>query len=245
MKLSGFTFIHNAIDNGLPVFEAVAQVQPFVDEMVVIDMGSTDRTGELLSKQGHKVIRKPWLPSRDLLNQYFSDHSLYCTGDIIIFFEGDEVFDTSLLNEVRRVIDTGVNNVAVYRLQVGQNFQRCRWYPISIHRVFPRGGGSYAAHPVLHPPMYEIQPEYGFVWDCSNCFRDNLENRRKTADQLWGQPRRLFVRNHFLDPVELSEDEERDMLNELHWTWKATPFAIPDILKQHLGKTKYEPMLPG
>ena len=78
MKLSGFTFIHNAITNGLPVFEAIKAVQPFVDEMVVVDMGSTDGTRELLRKTESIVHAMPWVPNRAYFNEVFLKHSEHC-----------------------------------------------------------------------------------------------------------------------------------------------------------------------
>lgn len=245
-KLSGFTFAHNPIANGLPLFEAVSQVRPFVDELVVVDMGSTDETGDLLKQTDSIIYTVPWTPSRDALNNVFANHVNYCSGDVVIFFEADEVYDTRLLHEIKsRVIFQGQKDLAVYRLQLGQNFQRCRWYPVSVHRVFPNGGGSYVTHPVNHPVIEVIPPEYGYLWDCSNCFRDNIANRRITANELWGTPRRLYVRDHFTEPVEVDEATEQQILNEPQWEWRATPFNIPDVLKRHLGKTKYEPVLPA
>lgn len=243
-KLSGFTFIHNAVSNGLPIFEAISQVRQFVDEMVVIDLGSTDETSYLLRQTDSVIYTIRWEPDRDFLNETFTNHPNWCSGDVIIFFEADEVYDTSLLHEINnRTISRGQTDLAVYRLQLGQNFQRCRWYPVDVHRVFPNGGGSYVTHPVKHPPMDVVPPDHGYLWDCSNNFRDCISHRRRTANELWGNPRRLFVREHFTEPVEVDEKTEQEILGEPHWLFRATPFNIPDVLKRHLGKTKYEPVL--
>ena len=242
IKISGFTFFHNAIANGLPVFEAIKAVQPFVDEMVVVNLGSTDATGDYLQRTGATIYDVPWNPSRNYLNHVFMNHVNYCSGDVIIFFEADEVYDESLLKKIWHEIKyNNLKDAAVYRLQLEQNFQRCRWYPISVHRVFPNGGGSYVTHPTNHPSMIEIPSEFGFIWDCSNCFRDNIAARRETQKELWGEPRRLFVREHFTQPAELTETEKKVLLQEPHWEWTATPFAIPNVLKPLVGKTKYEP----
>lgn len=245
IKISGFTFIHNAVSNGLPVFEAIKAVRPYCDEVIVVNTGSTDETEEYLRHQDVIVYDVPWNPSRDYLNDVFKNHVNYCSGDVILFFEGDEVWSDSLLTKVWHEIKyNDLTEAAVYRLQIGQNFQRCRWYPISVHRIFKNGsGGTYVAHPTSHPPMIEIPPEFGFVWDCSNCFRDNIANRRITARELWGEPRRLYVRDHFTQPVEVTEAEEKLILQESHWLWKSTPFAIPDVLKPLVGTTTYRPTI--
>lgn len=245
VKLSGFTFIHNAIANGLPIFEAIKAVQPFVDEMVVVDMGSTDGTRELLHKTGATIHAMPWIANRAYFNEIFLKHSEYCSGDVIIFFEADEVYDDKLLREIILHVELlDIKDIAVHRLQLEQNFQRCRWYPTTVHRVFPRGGGSYVQHPVKHPSnIFTIMMEYGLLWDVSNCFRDNIQARREDARQIWGQARRLYVREHFTQPVEVNEKEEAQILQEPHWEWTITPFNIPDVLKPLVGKTKYEPTI--
>lgn len=244
IRISGFTFIHNAIAGGLPVFEAIKAIFPYVDQLVVVNMGSTDATGDYLQRTGVTIYDVPWNPSRDYLNDVFKNSVNYCTGDVVIFFEADEVWSDSLLKKVcHEIKHNDLKDAAVYRLQLEQNLQRCRWYPKSIHRIFPNGGGTYVTHPTDHPPMIEIPPEFGFVWDCSNCFRDNIAARRETARELWGEPRRLFVRDHFTQPVEVTEDEEQALLQAPHWTWKVTPFAIPDVLKPLVGQTIYEPTI--
>ena len=50
MKVSGFTFVHNALAGGYPVAEAIAAVKPHVDEVVAVDMGSDDGTREVLDR---------------------------------------------------------------------------------------------------------------------------------------------------------------------------------------------------
>ncbi len=38
-----------------------------------------------------------------------------------------------------------------------------------------------------------------------------------------------------------TRSEVLQQLNEPHWTWKSTPFDIPDVLKPLVGMAKYEP----
>jgi len=240
MKISGFTFIHNSIAGGYPLFEAIEAVTPYVDEIVVVDMASTDGTRERLEKiPWVKVLPSPWgkearLAAWELRKQ--------CQGDVTIFFEADEVYDNKLVYNVRKEILRGNHNLAVYRLQLEQNFQRCKWYPIPVHRVFPTGQGSYHLHPVNCPEGVKVlPPEMGFMWDISGCFRDNQQQRKANQAILFGQPRHMAVPIHFTLPYELSENEEQAHLTDSLWTWKTTPFDIPMVLKLLVGMTKYEP----
>jgi hypothetical protein len=246
VRISGFTFCHNAIEGGYPVKEAVMAVHPFADEVVAVDMESTDGTRALLESLPCRVLDSEWgednwkLDRGDqVLVKAFRKH-LECAGDAIILFEADEVWDWTLLREAVRLVRAGVPDLAVHRLQLSQNFQRCQWYPHTVHRVFPKGGGSYEQNPVKHPAWVPVLgPEHGFVWDVSGCFRDCWAARRRNQGELWGGARALRVAQHFAEPNEYAD--EAAFLAEPQWEWGRSPFALPKCLERHVGKTRYEP----
>ncbi|MFY7899459.1 MAG: glycosyltransferase family 2 protein [Chitinophagaceae bacterium] len=56
MKISGFTFIKNAVSNDYPIIEAINSILPIVDEMIVLVGDCTDGTLELIkSIENNKV----------------------------------------------------------------------------------------------------------------------------------------------------------------------------------------------
>lgn len=237
--ISGFTFGYNLITGGYPFVEAIAAVFDYVDEIVAVDCQSTDGTKEVLQKVCHRVIDGPSWEGRDIQHRVF-DYHRNCTGDVIIMFEADEVYDDSLLSEILWAIENGFHDIAVYRLQVEQNFQRIREYPRPVHRVFPKGKGSYGEHPTLCPDYcHVLPPNAGYLWDCSANFRDNYFDR-KQQQTVWGEPRHLLVAKHFTEPNEISVEEELFRLNEPHWLFTETPLKIPKVLRSLLGKTRYE-----
>lgn len=245
MKISGFSFVHNAIAGGYPIKEAIAAVRPYVDEVVVVDMQSDDGTVTILDRLGARVINHSWvtkdLPGRSVLVSAFEQH-VECAGEAIVMFEADEVYGDELIKRAVNLIRHGViYDLAVYRLQLEQNFQRCRWYPTPVHRIFPKGGGSYLQHPTNCPEgITVIEPDYGYLWDCANCFRDNWFGRKRQQSELWGIPRSLMVPEHFTHEVDLMSSEvEAAKFNEPQWTWHRTPFDIPDVLRPLVGKTRY------
>lgn len=243
MKVSGFTFGHNLISGGLPFVEAITAVRGYVDEIVAVDIESTDGTKEVLTKLCEKVLTSSW-GGRDTTPNAFLKH-IECKGDIILFFEADEVYDDSLLKEIQWYMGRGFVNLAVWRLQLEQNFQRCRQYPTPVHRIFPKGGGTYHIHPTIWPDYVRSQietipSEFGYLWDCSNMFKENWLQRKQTQSEIWGPPRHLMVANHFTEPNEISEAEELARLGEPHWEYKSSPFKIPKILLPLVGQTKYE-----
>jgi len=240
MKISGFSFGHNLIESGYPIVESIWSILDWVDELVVVDMESTDGTKKLLEKLGAKVIDGKWgnKAGETLADAHRLNNS--CTGDIILHFEADEVWDENLIWEVSNLIEQGHQNLAVYRIQLEQNFQRCRWYPELVHRVFPRGSIIKEGHTTNKHNDAKIVPmEIGMVWDCTNCFRDNYLVGIKNKAELWNeQPTYRYTPIHFTHPIETKN--WMDILQGDHWEWTETPFKIPKILKPLVGKTKYE-----
>ena len=63
MKVSGFTFVKNAIKYGYPVVESIRSVLPIVDEMIVCLGDSEDETDKLIESIGSekiKIVRSVW-----------------------------------------------------------------------------------------------------------------------------------------------------------------------------------------
>jgi hypothetical protein len=57
MKVSGFTFIRNAIKNDYPIVEAITSVLPICDEFIVACGRSDDETLALIKSIGSDKIR--------------------------------------------------------------------------------------------------------------------------------------------------------------------------------------------
>jgi hypothetical protein len=63
MKISGFTFVKNAVKYGYPVVESIKSLLPVVDEMIVCLGDSEDETNKLIESIGSdkiKVIHSVW-----------------------------------------------------------------------------------------------------------------------------------------------------------------------------------------
>ncbi len=57
MKVSGFTFVKNAIKYGYPVVESIRSILPVVDEMIVLLGDSEDDTNNLIASIGSSKIK--------------------------------------------------------------------------------------------------------------------------------------------------------------------------------------------
>lgn len=66
MKISGFTFVKNAVKYGYPVVESISSILPLVDEMIVCLGDSEDETDALIASIGSgkiKLIHSVWDPA--------------------------------------------------------------------------------------------------------------------------------------------------------------------------------------
>lgn len=249
MEVSGFTFIHNGVEGGYPFVEAILAVYPFVDNVFVVDCESTDETRQVLEKLKEKlgivILNGFWGNEAGKTLRDAHAHHVLCSGDIVLHFEADEVYDHNLLCAIKAHIDGGLYDLSVYRLQLEQNFQRCRWYPELVHRVFPKHSKTWKEGHTTdrHGLATEIDTSHGYLWDITNCFRDNWLQRVKNQAELRGEkdPCRIMAGVHILHEPEITVKTIDYRLKERHWTWTNTPFSIPQILRPLVGEVKYNP----
>ena len=98
MKISGFTFVRNAIDLYYPVVESITSILPICDEFVVAAGDSTDGTTELLRSINDpklKIIETVWDPKRFVHGASNADQTnialAACSGDWAFYLQADEV----------------------------------------------------------------------------------------------------------------------------------------------------------
>jgi len=78
----------------------LAAVAPAVDEIVIVDTGSTDRTIEIAREHNATVIEKPWTGSfSDARNASFNA----ATGDWIVYLDADEVLVAEDVDRLRKL----------------------------------------------------------------------------------------------------------------------------------------------
>lgn len=98
MKVSGFTFVRNAIDLGYPLVESITSVLPLCDEFVVAAGDSGDATTELLRSIGSpkiRIIETVWDPALFVDGKIFAHETNValqaCNGDWGLYIQADEV----------------------------------------------------------------------------------------------------------------------------------------------------------
>ncbi len=112
MKVSGFTFIRNAVQFDFPIVEAITSVLPIVDEFVV-NVGKCD-DGTLALVQSidtpkMKIIETEWDESLRTDGTVFGiqqDIALsHCTGDWAMLIQGDEVLHEDDYPEIQHAME--------------------------------------------------------------------------------------------------------------------------------------------
>lgn len=248
-EISGFTFVHNALEGGYPIREAVNAVRPYVGEVVVADLESNDGTLAFLKKLDVRVVCGRWDNRGGITLAAGHAMNILCRNRMIVHFEADEVFDDDLIQNVATEIKGGNENIAVHRIQLEQNFQRCRWYPTPVHRVFPRGsvqkdGETTVQHnkaKKIHSQAMALPVEAGLLYDITNCFRDNFLGRIKNQAKLRRSPQQFLLTNFHINLPHLRDESEvTTELGKEYWLWKTTPFRLPKILQPLVGQTKYQ-----
>lgn len=130
----------------------LASVKDLVDEMIVVDARSKDRTVAICESFGARVIQRPWegySKSKNWANQQAS-------SDYVLSVDADEALSPelhrSLLNAKRAGLD-GVYKFNRLTNYCGAWIRHCGWYPDCKPRLFPKNAAEWRGdfvHESLH-----------------------------------------------------------------------------------------------
>ncbi len=100
MKISGFTFVKNAVKFYYPIVESIKSILPLCDEFIV-NVGLPDEDGTLKLIQKNiknnklKIIKTEWDPQLKVKQRIFAQQTnialQHCKGDWCFYIQGDEV----------------------------------------------------------------------------------------------------------------------------------------------------------
>lgn len=142
-NLSACVFIRNTFEGAFCIFESIATLLPLVDEFIVMDMGSTDGTLEILQEIAESNP-KVCLDTNNFF-VYPTDASVFahlandlislCSNQNVLYYQADEIWHENLVNLMRQEFDQGNFDLKFWRVQLRENFQKIKWFPHFVHRV--------------------------------------------------------------------------------------------------------------
>jgi glycosyltransferase involved in cell wall biosynthesis len=138
--------------------ECLASVKPIVDEIVVLDTGSTDDTVEVARSLGARTFRHDW---SDDFSAARNESLRHATGDWILMLDADEIIAEPDLPRVRAFVDA--DEFDAVQLILANYCDECEsmwWTPVEGTCALSRGFSGYIRVPLVR--MWRNRPEYRF-----------------------------------------------------------------------------------
>ena len=146
-KISACVFVKDSIENPFMLWESMSQLIHLVDEYIVMDLGSTDGTLELLKElagKNPKIRLEYGTFNLERREKVFADLSNELVGmakhDLVLQHQADEVFHEKLVDKLGEYLGAlqyvgleGFRGLSFWRIQLENNFQKVKWYPHLIN----------------------------------------------------------------------------------------------------------------
>lgn len=136
MKISVATNTRNEEKN---IKRCLNSVRQLVDEMVVVDMESTDKTVEIAKKCGAEVFSHQYTGYVEPARNYALSKA---TGDWILILDADEEIPLTLAKKLKKLVEEDkVDYVRIPRKNIifGKWIKHSRWWPDYNIRFFKKG----------------------------------------------------------------------------------------------------------
>jgi len=159
------------------------RVQGLADEILIVDSGSTDRTGEIARAAGARFVHNAWPGFREQKEFALS----LATGDWILNLDADEFLDPELTRAIRAELDRpGGPRHAGYRIRFrhtcfGRRIRFGQMWQDRRIRLFRREGARYGGTSI-HPKVLVDGSTADLPGHCDHDgYRDPAEARTKLA----------------------------------------------------------------
>jgi glycosyltransferase involved in cell wall biosynthesis len=142
MKVTAIILTH---DEEKHIERAINSIRSFVDQIVVVDSGSTDRTVEIASALGAHVLFHPWINYATQFN--WAIGNLPHPTEWVVRLDADEIVTSALAAEIVKelpTLDAATNGVFVSRRMrfQGGEINHGGVSPIRVLRIFRHGHGQ-------------------------------------------------------------------------------------------------------
>lgn len=193
------------------IARSINSYKKYVDEIIIVDTGSTDNTVKIAEELGAKIINFKWCDDFAAAKNAGLDAA---TGDWIIYLDADEYFADDTCKNVRAVIaeairqnknavgcrmenydqDTGVNLVDGFSVRIFEKGTRYR-YPVHEEIYNPKGVNVLTVSKSL---FYLKHSGYSSKIVAKKC-RRNLDIMLKELDEITDERRRIIYYSYISD----------------------------------------------
>lgn len=268
-NLSGATFIRNN-QMGYCCFESMWTLLPVLDELVVLDLGSTDGTLETLKEIeaiNPKVkVRQGKFPAGKNANEFatLANEVIGMTSnDRVLYWQADEIWHPLLMKLMVEKFKEGNFDLSFWRIQYKENFQRVKWFPHFVHRVGVKGKFHFATENApntdgMNSDRYmdatlcsSYGPEYFLQWGDmgEEKIKPYVGEMIMDVSNTGGFFENIVEKRRAHGPF-WNEDCVIDgescaswyakQRNNPNWLKTESPFNIPPVMHYHLGKVRYQ-----
>ncbi len=213
-KLSAIVITLNEEANIVACLESIR----WVDEIVILDSGSRDRTRELARTFTSHVYETEWKGYGETKNLALEKAS----GDWILWVDADERIVPELAQEIRNRLEKDTGLYAGYKMPrraffLGHPIRHAGWYPGYVLRLFKRNQGRFTLDPVhegvslkgrvgrlKRELLHYTDPNLEHYFDKMNRYTtlsaDSLyhKGKRATLFDLTIRPMGIFFKMYFL-----------------------------------------------
>ncbi|OGE42616.1 hypothetical protein A3B45_00205 [Candidatus Daviesbacteria bacterium RIFCSPLOWO2_01_FULL_39_12] len=119
-------------------------IRDFVDEIVIVDLGSKDETKNVCEKYGAKIFHHKFVPYVEKIRNFSISKA---SNEWILILDPDEYIPDSLKNELKKVSESkeySAVNIPRKNIFFGKWITHTNWWPDKHVRFFQKGSVSWS-----------------------------------------------------------------------------------------------------
>jgi len=162
----------------------------FCDEIVVIDLGSTDNSVEVASKLGAKVINHPWVPIGEMARPKALENTRH---KWVLFIDPDEAVSPKLSSDIREVRNRNPNDVGVISVPWlnhvhGRVLRGTVWGGFERRKRLLMHRDRVKLNTLVHSDYFDLKPKYKVF--------DIPAKKNNFLIHYWLNDYRVFIAKH-------------------------------------------------